>query len=186
MSPFKFLFLSTTNSFSIRFSCKISFDFERGVPSGIVTKSSWVIKDLIFLSSFVSNLKSRLVRIPTSFFFWVIGMPVILYFFITSSASLIFCSGSMVIGSGIMALTDRFTLSTILRCLSGFKFLWMMPMPPSWASAMARFVSVTVSIGAPTNGHFSLIFRVKRVQISTSVGKTLEYAGSSKTSSKVR
>ena len=62
----------------------------------------------------------------------------------------------------------------------------MMPMPPSCASAIAKFVSVTVSIGALINGHFSLIFRVKRVERSTLAGKTLEYAGSNKTSSKVR
>ena len=33
-------------------------------------------------------------------------------------------------------------------------FLWMMPMPPSWAMAMARRASVTVSIAAERIGRF--------------------------------
>ena len=83
INPLRFPFLSTTNNFSIRLSCRIFFDFKRGVPSGIVTRSSQVIRDFIFLLRLVSNLKSRFVKMPTSFFFWVIGIPVILYFFIT-------------------------------------------------------------------------------------------------------
>jgi hypothetical protein len=37
-------------------------------------------------------------------------------------------------------------------------FLWMMPMPPSWARAMARSLSVTVSIGEETMGRLRSMF----------------------------
>jgi hypothetical protein len=40
--------------------------------------------------------------------------------------------------------------------------LWMMPIPPSWAMAMARRDSVTVSMAADTSGMFRLISRVRR------------------------
>lgn len=50
----------------------------------------------------------------------------------------------------------------------------MMPMPPSWARAIAISLSVTVSIGELTIGMFSAIPRVSRVETSTSAGTTVE------------
>jgi len=62
-------------------------------------------------------------------------------------------------------------------------FLWMMPMPPSWAMAMARRASVTVSMAADTSGMRRSISRVSRVVVSTSLGMTSVSPGSSRTSS---
>ena len=58
-------------------------------------------------------------------------------------------------------------------------------MPPNWAMAMARAVSVTVSMAAETIGTLSEISRVRRVRISTSPGVTSDGPGSSSTSSNV-
>jgi hypothetical protein len=60
-----------------------------------------------------------------------------------------------------------------------------MPMPPSWAMAIARRASVTVSIAAETSGRFSVMLRDRRVARRVSRGKTCEYAGTNNTSSKV-
>ena len=64
--------------------------------------------------------------------------------------------------------------------------LWMTPMPPSRAIAMAMRYSVTVSIAALMMGVLSLMVLVRLVDRSTSVGRTLLSAGTSSTSSKVR
>ncbi len=48
----------------------------------------------------------------------------------------------------------------------------MMPMPPSWARAMARSLSVTVSIGEERMGKLRRMVRVSCVRISTSRGTT--------------
>ena len=56
-------------------------------------------------------------------------------------------------------------------------FLWMMPMPPSWAMAMARRDSVTVSMAAERIGMFSVIPRQTWVRRSTSFGMDLGEAG---------
>ena len=59
-------------------------------------------------------------------------------------------------------------------------------MPPSWARAMARGASVTVSMAAETMGVLSAIVRVSRVETSTWAGRTSDFWGTSRTSSKVR
>src|SRR5208337_3904638 len=50
---------------------------------------------------------------------------------------------------------------------------------------MARRDSVTVSMAALTIGRFKAMLRVSLVWVSTSVGKTDDFAGRSRTSSKV-
>src|SRR5689334_13648184 len=65
-------------------------------------------------------------------------------------------------------------------------FLCTTPRPPSCAMAMARPASVTVSIAADSSGIFSEMVLVRRVWRLTSRGTTEEWAGSSRTSSKVR
>ena len=50
-------------------------------------------------------------------------------------------------------------------------FLWTMPMPPSWASAMASRASVTVSMAAESSGRFSWIDRVSCVVEADFAGK---------------
>ena len=51
--------------------------------------------------------------------------------------------------------------------------------------AIARRASVTVSIAAETSGSLSWMLRDSRVERSVSRGRTLEYDGTSSTSSKV-
>ena len=103
----------------------------------------------------------------------------------TSIASWIFWSGDMVIGLTIMPLSERFTLSTSSAWASMVRFLWMTPRPPCWASAMAIRESVTVSIAALRSGMFRGIFRVSRVEMSTSEGMTSLLSGCRSTSSNV-
>src|SRR5262249_51881088 len=82
--------------------------------------------------------------------------------------------------------SERFTLSTSAACASMGMFRWMKPIPPSWASAMARGASVTVSMAAETMGTLRAIRRVRRVVTSTSEGSTSDFCGTRRTSSKVR
>ncbi len=60
-----------------------------------------------------------------------------------------------------------------------------MPMPPSWATAIARRASVTVSMAADTKGRLRRMFLEKEVERLVSRGNTLENAGTNNTSSKV-
>src|SRR5574343_2030869 len=61
-----------------------------------------------------------------------------------------------------------------------------MPIPPSCAKAMAKRPSVTVSMAAESSGKFRVMLRVSRVARLTSRGRIWEWAGTSRTSSKVR
>ena len=65
------------------------------------------------------------------------------------------------IGLTIIPLSERFTRSTSDACSSMRRFLWMTPMPPCCAIAMASRDSVTVSIAALAIGTFSRMWRVK-------------------------
>jgi hypothetical protein len=60
-----------------------------------------------------------------------------------------------------------------------------LPAPPL-AKAIAILDSVTVSIAAEIMGMFNFIFLVSQVETSTSWGKTSEYWGTKRTSSKVK
>jgi hypothetical protein len=53
-------------------------------------------------------------------------------------------------------------------------FLWITPIPPARAIAIAISDSVTVSIAAEANGTLSGIFRVNLDFVSTSRGMTSE------------
>jgi len=81
--------------------------------------------------------------------------------------------------------SDRFTRSTSMDCFSILIFLCIIPMPPSRAMATASLDSVTVSIPALIKGILSLMFFVKYVVVSTSLGITSDLAGTSNTSSNV-
>ena len=144
---------STTSSFSTRCLCRMFSASSSVVPTGTVMRLSLVITLLMGMSKRVSKRRSRLVRMPTSFPFLVMGTPEILYLRIISSASEILASGDMVTGSTIMPLSERFTLSTSLACCSGVRLRWMIPIPPCWASAIAMCDSVTVSMAALTMGN---------------------------------
>ena len=135
----------------------------------------------------VSKRRSRFVRMPRSRPSGsVTGTPEMRYFCIRSSASAMRCFGPTVIGSTIMPLSERLTLSTSAACASIDRFLWTIPRPPSCAMAIARRDSVTVSIAAETSGMFSRMRRVSWVPMSTRLGSTSDFAGRSSTSSKVR
>ena len=73
-----------------------------------------------------------------------------------------------------MPLSNFFTRRTCAACSAMVKFLWITPMPPCCAMAMAIAASVTVSIAAETSGMFSEIVRVSRVPVRTVVGRTCE------------
>src|SRR5215831_4802818 len=88
-------------------------------------------------------------------------------------------------GSTIIPLSDRFTLSTSDACFSGGRLRWTKPIPPCCAIAIASRDSVTVSMAALTMGIFRLILRVRRVCVETSAGKTSDFCGTNRTSSKV-
>src|SRR5690348_16659447 len=104
----------------------------------------------------------------------------------TSRASETLSSGDMVMGSTIMPLSERLTLSTSPACCSTVRLRWIMPRPPCWAMAMAMRDSVTVSMAALIRGMFSVMLRERRVWVLTPAGTTSERAGNSRTSSKVR
>ena len=113
-------------------------------------------------------------------------MPPILFSFISRTASPIVASGLKVIGSNISPFSLRFTLRTWSACFSILMFLCKIPRPPSLARAMARAASVTVSMAALSIGTFNVIVLVSWVLITTSLGKTSEYAGCKSTSSNVK
>ena len=123
---------------------------------------------------------------PSLFPSSVIGTPEIRYFFIRSSASWMRFFGDSVIGLTIMPLSDRLTRSTSDACSSTVRFLWMTPMPPCCAIAIARRDSVTVSIAALRSGTLIRMFRVTHDVTSTALGSTSECRGTSSTSSNVR
>ena len=96
------------------------------------------------------------------------------------------CSGERKKGSVMTPCSLRFTLSTWLACSSIVMFLWMMPRPPSRASAMPMRESVTVSMAADRRGMLSLIFSDSCTDRSTSRGSTALLRGTSSTSSNVK
>jgi hypothetical protein len=122
---------------------------------------------------------------PTSLGPTVTGTPLMRNFAMSPRASATGASGATVTGSTIMPDSDRFTLSTSAAWASMVMFLWMKPSPPSWARAIARWASVTVSMAAETIGIRSEIVLVKRVETSTCEGSTSDRCGTSSTSSNV-
>ena len=176
---------STMGSFSLRALARIALASSSVMPSLAVMRFSLVMDSLIFLLKSVSNLRSRFVMIPTSFLPSVIGTPEILNLAISSSASLSVCSGLSENGSVITPFSDLLTLSTSSACSSIDIFLWMIPIPPCLAIAIAILCSVTVSIPALISGMLSLIVFVNLVETSIELGTTLAYAGISSTSSNV-
>ena len=177
---------STTGSFSIRCSWRIRLASSSVVPTGTVTSRSLVITASIGTLRSEMKRRSRLVRIPTSFPSRVIGTPETWYRSMTLSASPTGRSGGSVTGSAIMPLSERFTLSTSSAWSAMERFLWMIPIPPARARAMARRASVTVSMAAERSGMLRRSRGVSCTPRSTSEGSTSERAGMSRTSSKVR
>ena len=75
-------------------------------------------------------------------------------------------------GSSIMPLSDRFTRRTSAACSAIDWFLWITPMPPCCAMAMASSAPVTVSMAALTMGTLRVMLRVNGERMSTSRGST--------------
>ncbi len=91
------------------------------------------------------------------------GTPEMFFERVRSMTWRIVASGDTVIGSWITPLSNFLTWLTCRACSFGDMFLWMMPMPPSWASAIASRASVTVSMAAEMIGMFSVSERVSCV-----------------------
>ena len=96
---------------------------------------------------------------------------------VSAMTSRMVASGRIVIGSLMTPLSCFLTRPTSRAWDSAVMFLWMMPMPPSCAMAIASRASVTVSMAAETNGRFSRIPRVSRVERSTSRGQDVRVGG---------
>src|SRR3982074_3191130 len=123
---------------------------------------------------------------PTTLPFSTTGNPDTRCCCVSARSSRTVMSGDTVTGSRSTPDSKRLTLATSAACFFGGRFLWTIPMPPSCAMAIARRDSVTVSIAAETRGMLSWILRVSRVLRLTFRGRTLEWAGTRRTSSKVR
>src|SRR5881396_758141 len=187
MRPLRTPCSSTTGSFSMRCFARIRSASSSPVPTGAVTRRSLVIASRIGRSSSRSNCRSRLVMMPTRRpASSTIGTPEMWNRSIRRTASRSGRSGPRVIGCRIIPDSLRFTLSTSAAWRSTGMFLWITPMPPSRAMAIAISDSVTVSIAADTSGMLRAMPRVKRERTSTLRGCTLESRGTSKMSSNVR
>ena len=160
----------------------------RVVPTGAVTRFSLVITFLMGWSKSSPSIKrmSRLVMMPTRMPSWQMGTPEILNRPMISSASRTRLSGERKKGLTMTPFSERLTRSTWSAWRSMVMFLWMMPMPPSRAMAMAMSDSVTVSMAAVSRGALRRMVLVSWVEKSTWLGRTLDSAGISSTSSNVR
>ena len=183
--PLRLFSSSTIGSFSFLALARIFFASSNVMPSFAVIRPSEVMHSLIFLEKFSSNFRSRLVMIPTNLPSLVIGTPEMRNFAISSSASCKVCSSDKENGSVMTPFSERFTLSTSSACASIDIFLWMIPIPPCLAIAIAMRCSVTVSIAALIIGIFNVILLVSFVFREIMSGVTSEYCGTNNTSSKV-
>src|SRR5216117_1689825 len=187
MRPFRMPCASTTGSFSMRCCARIRSASSRVVPTGAVTSRSLVIASRIGRSSSRSNWRSRLVMIPTSRpASSTIGTPEMRNRSISRTASRTGRSGPRVMGWRIIHDSLRLTRSTSAAWRSIGMFLWITPIPPSRAMAIAISASVTVSMAAATSGMLRGMPRVKRERTSTLRGCIVECRGTRRTSSKVR
>ena len=165
----------TTSTFSIRCLCNSDSTSSSSAPSRTVTSRSCGVMTVdTGASRFVSNRRSLPVTMPMVALPSTTGTPEMPIAFVRSITSRIVISGDTVIGSRTMPLSNFLTRRTSRACMSGLMLRWMMPMPPSWASEMARRASVTVSIAADRSGILSVMPVVSRVERSTSRGRTSE------------
>ena len=111
------------------------------------------------------------------------GSPETRYWPQSRSSSSSVSSGPMVMGLEIIPVWVRLTTSTWYAWSSTDRLRCSTPIPPCRAMAMAMRASVTVSMAEVTRGTRSVIVRVSRVVVSTSVGNTSVSPGSRRTSS---
>ena len=171
----------------MRYWCNRRRASSGSTPSRTVTSRSLVISALTVSARLLAKRTSRLVRMPASRPLprSTTGMPEIWWCCIRSSASASVWSGWMVTGFTTMPDSNFLTLRTSTAWRRMSRFLWITPMPPAWAIAIASRPSVTVSIAEDKSGMPSSIERVNRVLVSAWLGRTADSAGSSRTSSKV-
>ena len=137
-------------------------------PSEVMTSLTGRLK-------FFSKRKSRFVTMPTNLpSALMTGMPPMRCSRMMDSASLTVASRNRVMGSWIMPLSERLTFRTSDACWAIVMFLWITPIPPCRAIAMAIALPVTVSIAAEITGVLSMILREKGLPKVTSRGKTSE------------
>ena len=174
-SPFKKKLSSTKGIFSILFSYKRVLTWSRPSFSFAVTSLSLgviIVPTLAEVSE--TFLKSLEVTIPTKWFSSTTGMPEILRSLVNWTSSPIVLSDEIVIGSLTIPLSNFLTDETCCAWSWIDKFLWIMPIPPNSARAIAILASVTVSIAEDTMGIFKDIFFVNKVLKSASWGRTSE------------
>ncbi len=175
-----------TSTRSRRWRCMRALASSSAAPSFTVTSlSRGVMMFFTGWSRLVSKRRSRLVTMPTTRWPSSTGRPEMWWRRVISNTSRTVMVGVTVMGSFTTPLSKRLTFATSAACSAGAMFLCTMPMPPSCASAIARRDSVTVSMAAESSGMLSWIDRVRRVERLTSRGRTVEWAGTSSTSSKV-
>ena len=90
----------------------------------------------------------------------------------TARASASVWSGWIVSGFTTMPLSNFLTRRTCAACSATSRFLWITPIPPSCAIAIAIAASVTVSIADEISGICRLMVRVSRVRVLVSEGNT--------------
>mmetsp|Transcript_46329 Transcript_46329/g.86522 ORF Transcript_46329/g.86522 Transcript_46329/m.86522 type:complete len:313 (+) Transcript_46329:551-1489(+) len=157
--------LVTMGSFPFLDVCKREFACRRSQPSSIVTRSLVGVMMALSrvwrsrtksVSRFVTRPRSLAPVRPVS----VTGKPVkpCFVFKVSNSANVIV--GGTQTGSRMKPALYFFTRATSFACSSIGRLVWMTPMPPSRAIAIAMLDSVTVSMGLDTIGVLRAIFRV--------------------------
>ena len=144
-----------------------------------VCRFSVVITSRSLVSGSTTRSMSRFDTMPNSFSpslpCSVIGKPEKPYSALMRRQSATVFSGDSTVGSRITPLRYIFTSCTSCACSSMVQLLCTTPRPPCCAIAMAMACSVTVSMQELTNGTFSLMLRLKRLDRSTwSVGKLMK------------
>ena len=157
------------------------------MPTGAVTSGIGVMTSptsVVAHSATGVKRRSRLVIIPSSRPpSSTTGRPETRYSPQRSSSSSSVAFGPMTTGLLMRPLCVRLTRSTWYAWSAIDRLRCRTPSPPWRAIAMAMRDSVTVSIALDSSGSRSVISRVTRVVVSTSLGTTSVSPGSSRTSS---
>ncbi len=144
----------TTSTFSMRCWCSLAMTSSREAPSRTVTSRSFgviTLRHRLAEARFEAQVAAgddadQLACLSTT------GTPEMRLARVSLSTSPMVMFGGTTIGSVITPDSYFLTARTSAAWRSAVMFLWMMPMPPSCASAMASLDSVTVSIAADSSG----------------------------------
>ena len=173
--PCREKFSSTTNTRSIRCLRSKLRTVSWSTPGSTVTKLSLVVIMVSTrASTWFSKRISRLVTIPTNKPLSTTGKPEKPVLAAKLCRSPTVMSDEQVTGSLTTPLSCFLTRKTCSACSATVRFLWTIPMPPSWAMAIAKRASVTVSMAAEARGIFKGKSRAIWVCRWTSLGSTSE------------